>query len=356
MITIEVEIPNELRRLREEWLDQCGEDENELEWNLTGIDLHRELLIYDPKNVLYRYTLARLLVDHAADIKERYSKFREAKELLKQAICLEPRSKLNKYYLGVITATEKRWENALRFFDFDIDTSLLGQVEKVRAYCIIAICNKMLGNIIQAEQALKRAKELNENTTNVDIQYFDAIIFGLDPLEPKDANSFNERITIGRPDSDFAQLLVMTREGSKIVSNQDINHLYLSEEECLLLDLRPQFSYADSRPIRRHSCSFKLSPSEETIQLQPKEAELLATLLLSPRPVSAQVIKENLWKDSKNTNVVKSYINKLRNKLKVLYNEDISEVIVQELGCYIWRDNRPFKIISFQGLYKSLLR
>ncbi|HZK54142.1 MAG TPA: winged helix-turn-helix domain-containing protein [Desulfosporosinus sp.] len=362
MITISnVQTFNELIQLQQLWLDQEGIGDERL-WNEEGERLHRKLLEYEPNNIEYKHYLAKALVYRAYTKKSVHMNYPEARNLLEESLNLEPSNLRSQYYLGIIAAIEKQWGRAYDYINFEIDRSILTRDEKIRAYCVQAVCYSKSGNISTAIQALQHAEMLSENISYVEIITAEVMVseqaarlahHNKRRNDSTDGTTRHEGPRISRYFEE-SQLVVITEDARKVITEFEADQLYESSERSVILDLRPEFSCSYTHPLRPHSSRFTVSPSEDNVQLQSKEAELLAFLMVNKKAVSSNFIRENLWPESKNNDLIKKYISIIRGKLQKYYKENIKTVLETGSEGYIWRDNRSFNIITIAGLYRHL--
>ncbi|HZK53992.1 MAG TPA: winged helix-turn-helix domain-containing protein [Desulfosporosinus sp.] len=355
---------SENHELRHKYLIELHENwqlQKEQEENTNSILLHRELLLHEPNNLAYRYSLAKILVDIASNEKEIRRNYEEARKLLNESLRLVPRNIRSRYYLGMLAAIEEKWDEGIRYLNFEIDPSILSREEKIRAFYVLAVCNSSLGNVLEAEQALKHAKDLNKQVINTELLQAELQVRDkLKTIRNKSISTSNDipqqpRSNVSTSFSEERRVILTTKKGEKIMPGTEADEIYESNEECVVLDLRQEvIQYVFSHLISP-SNTFTLLPSQQGVTLEPKEADLLAFLMVKGDRVSTQILKKELWKDSENNGVVRQYILRLRKKLEKLYPEVAKINIIDRTPIgYAWTDIRPFKIIQKLGLNPSL--
>lgn len=306
----------------EKWYDSEGTISEEL-WSKKGIVILREILVLQPNNLECRYTLGKLLLAKGQDEKMQKSNYDAAYDLFKEVLALQLESFMAHYHLGSITKSRKKWQEALDHFAKATSSPLLPNFERVFALCSASQCWMQLGNEEKATEAITTAKGIAvERTERSHVELVEQSL----PMHRPDNRMGRKENKPFVLVNNKGETLITVVEATETIDNAE-------EEGYLVLDWRERVP--------------KFTGPLDTVQLEPRVAELLDYLLTNPGYLTTQQIKHSIWPDSHNTAIVKRYINKLRAKLWPCFQINTDELIRNAPGSgYCWCSEVPYRIIK----------
>lgn len=306
----------------EKWYDSEGTISEE-QWSKKGTILLREMLVLQPDNLEYRYTLGKLLLAKGQDEKMQWRNYDAAYDLFREVLALQPESFMAHYHLGSITKSHKKWQEALDHFAKATSSRLLPNFERVFALCASSQCWMQLGDEQKAGETIATARGI-----------------AVERIERSHVELVEQSLPMYRSDN------TMSRRENKpfvLVTNTD-ETLITVEEATKAIDAAPEDGYIilDWR-VRAP----EFTGPHDTVPLEPRVAELLEYLLTNTGYLTAQRIQQTIWPDSHNPAIVKRYINKLRAKLWSCFKINTDELIRNVPGSgYCWCSELPYRIIK----------
>ena len=300
----------------DDWQNREG-IEDELSWLYNGISLYRKLFDQYPSERKYQYILAKLLLRAGRSEKESSINRRKAKILFYELLKVDPNHVYAYYHLGFLELFSRKWQSAITLLAKCIESDRLEESHKIKALCNLAICYDNLGNHQQAQQCIIKAQELDKK----DKRYSTEIEFV--KLQLSDIEGQN-------------------KSGSFIIISDNGSSEWITYEHADELVAIDQFVILDCRqaPV------FLRTPLD-TVSLQPKVAMLIHLLMSTKCPLTQIAIKQQLWPETSNSDIVRIYIDKLRRAIARCFNEPVDTVIknIPYKG-YRWQCSTPYRIIQ----------
>lgn len=306
----------------EKWYDSEGTISEE-QWSKKGTKILRQILVLQPDNLKCRYTLGKLLLAKGQDEKMQKSNYDAAYDLFREVLALRPEFYMAHYHLGSITKSYRKWQVALDHFAKAIESPLLPNFERVFALCASSQCWMQLGDEQKAEETIGIAREI-----------------AVERIERSHVELVEQSLPMHRSDNRIGRIenkpyVLVNNSGETLITIKEATEAIdeALEKGYIVLDWR------ERRP--------EFTGPHDTVQLEPRVAELLDYLLTNPGYITNQRIKQTIWPDSHNTSIVKRYINRLRANLWPCFQINTDELIknVPNSG-YCWCSEVPYRIIK----------
>lgn len=309
---------NDLDAIKSEddWQNREGLDD-ELSWLYDGISLYRRLLDRYPSERKYQYILAKLLLRAGRSEKENYSNRRQAQILFEELLAIDPNHIYAYYHLGFLELFSREWHSAVTLLVKCIDSNRLEESHKIKTLCNLAICYDKLGNHQQAQECIIKAQELDKK----DKRYSTEIEFV--KLQLTDVEAHNK----------YGSFIIISDKGSSEWITYEHADELIGIDQFVILDCRQSPVY--------------LRTPLNTVSLQPKVAMLIHLLMSTKCPLTQIAIKQQLWPDTSNNDIVRVYIDKLRRAIALCFHEPVDTIIknVPNKG-YQWQCLIPYRIIQ----------
>lgn len=306
---------DDLLNWEDSWLDRDGLDEGEDRnaWLEEGIQLYKQFIQLDKKELRYRIVLAELYLELGRDRKIRQGNYLRAYDTLRLATIYAPNKPDAFYHLSFILAKEKRrWEAVLFYGNEALAKGLTGS-KQIKLFCNMALGYARLGYVSKALELFEKAKKLDQEK---EYEWFIELYF--------DQMKENRREPI---------LLKETNEKRKSVTKRDYDKVLedAMDGKCVVLDLTREDKFF---------CGIK-----DAVRLERKEAEILGYLMdHAMTSCPKKRIEESIWDDRKvSPSAVKRYIASIRRKLSQATGLDniAASMLATTSDGYKWKTDIP---------------
>ncbi|MCA1031175.1 winged helix-turn-helix domain-containing protein [Bacillus timonensis] len=284
-------------------------------WLSKGISLYKLLLQEHPDNIEAKTELAKLLVRSGTDEKMKYVNLLKAKELFEEVIALFPHNAEALYRLGHISFEEHEYEKSIKYFEEAVELPL-SDIRMFRAYSTISKAHFQQRNFEESLSFLNLAKEVDtERNFTLEVSELESLI-----------NQDGVRKRLIRYSDGVSDFLTVEQ------SEQEKSETALNDEaELDLSHFHPTFT----------------GPAGEE-RLERKEAEILSYLIERD---TRYISKEELlviWDEDEQpeVNTIKSYISKIKTKLRRCFSEDVETISTKRGHGYKWTCEVPTKIMK----------
>ena len=289
---------------------------NESVWLSEGIRLYRERLQDKPFDMNAKADLAKLLLRSGNDEKLRYVNLNEAQHLFEEVLTLYPQNAEALYRLGHIWYDIDEYGNSIASFMKVLDKPL-SSIRMFRTFSIMSKAYFHLGDDDKALCFFKKAIAMDqERNFTSEIQEIESLIT---------QGGSNKR-------------LVRYADGvSQFVTPVDVVKLKAETvvHEEAVLDLNHEYFTFDG-PIG-------------DARLERKEAELLRYLIERKHKMVSMEELLNVWEEDEAPLIktIRSYISKIRAKLKQCLPEETRKIIETKSGQgYRWVSKIPVTIMK----------
>jgi tetratricopeptide (TPR) repeat protein len=285
-------------------------------WLAEGIKMYHELMKDEPNYQKYKTDLAKLLIRSGNDEKLKYMNLINAKEIFEKVLKLFPHDSEALYRLGHIYYEVCDYEKSINYFIKSVELPL-SEIRVFRAYITISKAYFYLGDEGEAYHYLQKAIEVDrESNFTSDIDEVKSLI----------TQGGRNKMLVRFPDGVNQLISVEQAESLQFETDDD------GEAELDLSNFHPVFI-----------------GSEDTARLERKEAELLCYLIERHKRFVSKDEMINVWDEGEwpEPSTIKSYISKIRKKLRKCLPEDSNEIITSKRGIgYRWTCPIPTKIIK----------
>ncbi|MGG5252243.1 winged helix-turn-helix domain-containing protein [Neobacillus sp. SM06] len=285
-------------------------------WLSEGIRIFRKLVNENPENIEYKTDLARLLIRSGSDEKLRYVHLTNAQRLFEEVLELFPHDAEALYRLGHICYEKEKFDKCIAYFLEALEQPL-SETRRFRVYSTVSkayyhICKYDMSHSF-LQKSIEADKERNFTNEIEEIKRFIT----------EDGRS-RKLVQF----ADGATLLITTGEVESFKVDAESDH----EAVLDLSHFYPTF-YGPS------DCK----------RLEPKEAEILRCLIERKNRFVRKEELVNLWEEGEQPQMatIKSYISKIRTKVKACLLEENSEIILGKRGGgYQWTCSVPTNLIK----------
>jgi tetratricopeptide (TPR) repeat protein len=285
-------------------------------WLAEGIKMYHELMKDEPNNHKYKTDLAKLLIRSGNDEKLKYMNLMNAKEIFEKVLKLFSHDSEALYRLGHIYYEVCDYEKSIDYFLKSVELPL-SEIRVFRANITISKAHFYLGDEGEAYHYLQKAIEVDrERNFTSDIDDVKSLI----------TQGGRNKMLVRFPDGVNQLISVEQAESLQFETDDD------GEAELDLSNFHPVF----------------IGP-EDTARLERKEAELLCCLIERHKRFLSKDELINVWDEGEwpEPGTIKSYISKIRKKLRKCLPEDTNEIITSKRGIgYRWTCPIPTKIIK----------
>jgi tetratricopeptide (TPR) repeat protein len=285
-------------------------------WLTEGIKIYRELIKNNPNSNEYKSDLAKLLIRSGTDEKLKYMNLMNAKQIFEEVLGLFPHDAEALYRLGHIYYEVHDYEKSIDYFIKSVELPV-SEIRAFRAYTTISKAYFHLGEEGEANLFLQKAIEMDrERNFTSDINEVKSLI----------TQEGRNKMLVRYPDG--MNQLISVEDAEKLRFETDDN----GDAELDLSHLHPVF----------------IGP-EDAARLERKEAEILCYLIERDKRFVSKDELLNVWEESEwpEPNTIKSYISKIRSKVRDCLPEDTNEIITSERGKgYRWTCPIHTKIIK----------
>jgi len=314
----------ELLAQEEQWELKEGSIDDE-DWYQEGIYLYKELLRLQPKEKRYKHNLAKLYLKQGRNEKlkiENYENYEKARELLEEALHYDNDNPDTHYHLGYIALFQRRWKDAIQHFEKRLAMQKKNHHQEIMSLFNLAISYHEIGDKKTATERYRQAKALDPEKKYSTQSEYVMMFQELAGDETKRIEDYEKSFELTT--SDRRTRYISFKEVNKIISRHDGKTAILY--------------------IANYGSKF-IGPLD-SVELSHIDLKLLYLLLRSRRPLNVSEIRLEVWNTDERPEQVRVYIKRLRERLKVCFEEPMTEIIKAEPDHrYVWNSIRPFIII-----------
>jgi len=289
---------------------------NEYQWLSLGIQLYRERLQKDPGDAECMAALAKLLIRSGTDEKMRYMNLIKAQELFSEVLALYQNDAEALYRLGHISYEHGEYENCIHYFLRALDQPL-SQIRAFRAFSTASKAYFHLGDEENALAFLEKAEEIDQ--------------------ERNFTTEINETKTLLTQKGTFRRIVTYSDGTSQFITLQEVEQL------------KGETANDDEAELDVSHFHPTFTGPEAGVRLERKEAEILQYLIeRNNRYISREELL-NIWEedDAPELDTIKTYISKIKRKLKECFSEESGPIIHSKRGQgYRWTCKVATKVIK----------